>query len=73
MWRCYKQQAESSATLEAQQEGDHSSIRDLVITQQTVQGALTTAQASVKVKAAAVASHTQAWKDLNEFLTEQST
>ena len=42
-------------------------------TQQTVDEALTASQNSVRGLTAALASHTQLWKDLDVYLTDQST
>ena len=67
-----KQHAAAITTLETKQDGAHNSIQDLTATQQTMREEVTVAQASVKGMSAAVASHTQAWKDLNDFLTEQT-
>ena len=68
-----KQHPAAITTLETKQDEAQHSIQDLATTQQTVQEALTAAQASVRGMSAAVASHTQAWKDFNEFLTDQTT
>ena len=67
-----KQHAAAITTLETKQDGAHNSIQDLAATQQTMREEVTVAQASVKGMSAAVASHTQAWKDLNDFLTDQT-
>ena len=68
-----KLHADSITTLEAKQTEDHSSIQVLVATQQTVDEALTASQNSVRGLTAALASHTQLWKDLDVYLTDQST
>ena len=67
-----KQHAAAITTLESKQDGDHNSLQTLAATQQSMREEVTVAQASVKGMSAAVASHTQAWKDLNDFLTDQT-
>ena len=68
-----KHHADSIATLEANQDGDHIAIKGLVDTQKSTHEELAAAQASVRILGASVANHTQAWKDLNVFLSEQTT
>ena len=68
-----KHQTESITTLEAKQTEDHNSIQELVATQQTVEEALTASTTTVRGLSAALASHTQLWKDLDTYLTDQST
>ena len=67
-----KHQAESITTLEAKQTEDHNSIQGLVTSQQTVEEALTASTTTVRGLSAALASHTQLWKDLDVYLTDQS-
>ena len=68
-----KLHAESLATLDAKQTADHNSIQELAATQQTVEEALTASTTTVRGLSAALASHTQLWKDLDQYLTDQST
>ena len=68
-----KHHAESITNLAAKQTADHDSIQNLVATQQTVEEALTASTTTVRGLSAALASHTQLWKDLDTYLTDQST
>ena len=67
-----KHQAESITTLDAKQTEDHNSIQGLVTSQQTVEEALTASTTTFRGLSAALASHTQLWKDLDVYLTDQS-
>ena len=64
---------ESLTTLETKQAADHNSIQELAATQQTVEEALTASTTTVRGLSAALASHTQLWKDLDTYLTDQSS
>ena len=68
-----KLHADSITTLEAKQTEDHNSITGLQATQQTVEEAITASSNTVRGLSAALASHTQLWKELDVYLTDQST